>query len=315
MSTTTVSPDSAPTKSRANTSADGGALWLNVGRLVPVEKKIPRSYLFVPGDRAEVLKKAADRGADALVVDLEDAVAPSSKDTARAVVTDWLGRRSRPTPPTWIRINSDPSGERDIEILAGSSVDGVMIPKVRSADDVRDWCSRIEEIQPAFSLLVLVETAGAMRQIDAIASTPGVTQLMIGEADLGAELGIVPTHTVWDSLRADVVVGSAAAGISPPIGPVDPDFSSPERMEAGTRHLQEMGFASRAVIHPAQIAPVHAALTPSAEEVEAARRTLSQHEQALASGRGAYVDSEGVMVDEAMVRRARHILAIAREER
>lgn len=280
---------------------------------MPAEKKIPRSYLFVPGDRADVLEKAADRGADALIVDLEDAVAPSSKDTARAVVAEWLGRRDRPNLPTWIRINSGADGESDIAALAGAELDGMMIPKARSADGVREWQGRLERAQLSSRLLVLVETANAVRELDGIASIPGVTQLMIGEADLGAELGITPDHAVWDSLRVDVVVASAAAGISPPIGPVDPDFSDTGRIEAETRHLHGMGFVSRAVIHPAQIAPVHRALTPSPEEVDEARRTVAEHERALASGRGAYVDSEGAMIDEAMVRRARHVLATARE--
>lgn len=272
---------------------------------------IPRSYLFVPGDQAKMLVKVAQRGPDAVVVDLEDAVAPSNKDMARGVTADWLRGGDRPATPTWVRINSGADGESDIEALAGVEIDGVMIPKARSADGVREWQDRLDKSQLASRLLVLVETAGAMRELDAIASIPGITQLMIGEADLGAELGIKPGHPVWDSLRVDVVVASASAGISPPIGPVDPDFSNAARIEEETRYLREMGFVSRAVIHPDQIPPVHRALTPSPEEIDRARRTLSEHERALASGRGAYVDSDGTMVDEAMVRRARQVLAIA----
>lgn len=274
---------------------------------------IPRSYLFVPGDQAKMLEKVAERGADAVIVDLEDAVAPSNKDTARGATTDWLRGGSRPATPTWVRINSGADGESDIEALTGAEIDGVMIPKARSADGVREWQGRLDESQLASRLLVLVETAGAVREVEAIASLPGVTQLMIGEADLGAELGITPGHPVWDSLRVDVVVASAAAGISPPIGPVDPGFSNPGRIEEETRHLRGVGFASRAVIHPDQITPVHQALTPSPEEVDQARRTLSEHERALASGKGAYVDSDGAMIDEAMVRRARQVLAHARD--
>lgn len=294
-------------------AADGPAKCLNVLSVVPVTKMIPRSYLFVPGDQAAMLLKVADRGADALIVDLEDAVAPSSKDTARDVTTDWLGGRDRPAMPTWVRINSGADGESDIEALAGVAFDGVVIPKARNADAVREWQRRLEQAQLSSRLLVLVETANAVRELDTIASIPGITQLMIGEADLGAELGITPGHPVWDSLRVDVVVASAAAGISPPIGPVDQDFSDAGRIEKETRHLRGMGLASRAVIHPAQIAPVHRALTPSPEEVDEARRTVAEHDRALASGRGVHVDSEGAMIDEAMVRRARHVLAIARD--
>jgi citrate lyase subunit beta/citryl-CoA lyase len=262
-----------------------------------------------------MLDKAADSAADALIVDLEDAVAPSKKDEARAITNSWLSRWDPHAPSTWVRINVGQTGEADLEALSDSAIDGLMIPKARHSLEVDEWRHRIERQMPNSALLILIETAAALRHVDEIASIPGVSQLMIGEADLGAELSISPDHTVWDSLRLEVVVASAAAGINPPIGPVEPDFSNPERLEAQTRHLRGMGFTSRAVIHPAQIEPVHRALTPSREEVDQARQTLARHEEALASGVGAYVGADGIMVDEAMVRRARNVLALARHAR
>jgi citrate lyase subunit beta/citryl-CoA lyase len=119
---------------------------------------------------------------------------------------------------------------------------------------------------------------------------------------------MTPNHPAWDSLRAAVVIASVAAGIEPPIGPVDPDFSSPERLEAETRHLKDMGYASRAVIHPAQVPPVHRGLAPTPEELDKARKLLATHEEALARGEGVGVDDEGNLIDEAFVRRARRIV-------
>lgn len=259
-----------------------------------------------------MLTKAAGRGADALILDLEDAVAPANKQSARQIVADWLEHRDDTSTPVWVRINGEAEGEDDFATLAPQDFDGVMIPKAKDADEVARWSKQVTAADLA--LLVLIETAGALQEVDHIAAIRGVYQLMIGEADLGAELGMTGAHPVWDSLRAEAVVASAAAGIAAPIGPVDPDFSSPERLEVETRHLYDMGFGSRAIIHPAQISPVHRAMTPSKEEVEEARRLLARHEQALASGEGAYRGDGGELVDEAFVRRARRVLATARDE-
>lgn len=259
-----------------------------------------------------MLAKAAGRGADALIVDLEDAIAPANKQSARQTVADWLEHREETPIPIWVRINGKEEGEDDFASLAPQDFDGVMIPKADSADTVSRWSKKADGA--GLGLAVLIETAGALRDVDEIAAIPGVTRLMIGEADLGAELGMTATHPVWDALRAQVVVAAAAAGIAAPIGPVNPDFSSPELLETETRHLYDMGFGSRAIIHPAQIAPVQRAMTPSDTEVEQARRLLERHERALASGEGAYRGNEGELVDEAFVRRARRVLAMERDE-
>jgi len=270
---------------------------------------IPRSFLFVPGDQEQMLRKAAGRGADALIVDLEDAVAPVKKEEARSTIRTWLARRGPSAPPTWIRINAGELGRADIDALADTAPTGLMIAKASNGEEVRSWQVQAEQLLPNASLLVLIETAGALRNVDEIASIAGVSQLMIGEADLGASLGIAPEHSVWDSLRAELVLASNLAQIAPPIGPVEPDFSNPKKLEEQTRQLRRMGFLSRAVIHPAQIDPVHRALTPTPDEIEKSRAVVSAHEEALASGAGAYVDSQGAMVDEAVIRRALQVLA------
>ena len=269
---------------------------------------VARSYLFVPGDQLDVLAKADRRGADALIVDLEDAVAPSRKKEAREITLAWLAENKQTEAERWVRVNPGSLGIEDLRTLEDASIDGVMLPKLGDADEVGEWAERVLGPRPHRKLIVLIETARALSDMDRIASWENVCQLMIGEADLGADIGMAPKHPAWDSLRAGVVVASTAAGIDPPIGPVDPDFSSPDRLETETRYLKEMGFGSRAVIHPTQIEPVHRGLDPTPEECEEARRLLEQYEQTLLQGQGVGVDDEGKLVDEAFVRRARRVL-------
>lgn len=271
-----------------------------------------RSYLFVPGDKPEVLAKAGRRGADALIVDLEDAVAPGRKSDAREITSRWLIDDRTPKAQSWVRINSGETGFEDIRMLEDLSIEGVMIPKIGGTDDLAEMAGRLETVQPHGRLIVLVETARALRDIDQIAAHERVFQLMIGEADLGADIGMVPDDPAWDSIRVDVVVASAAAGIAPPIGPVDPDFSSPHALESSTSRLRDLGFASRAVIHPDQVGPVHRGLRPTTEQVAEAEHLLAMHEKSLKADEGVHVGEDGTMVDEAFVRRARRVLESAR---
>ena len=274
-----------------------------------------RTYLFVPGDKPALLEKAGQRGADALILDLEDAVAPSRKDEARAIVSRWLGQRHTGMPETWVRVNAGSAALSDISSLPAGASTGIVLPKVSGPEDVAKLASQVRDELSDRPLIVLIETAAAMRAIDEIAGVSGVFRLMIGEADLSADTGISPTSVVWDALRAQIVVASAAAGIASPIGPVDPDFTLLEDLEASTRHLRDLGFGARAVIHPAQIGPVHRGLHPTEQEVMAARRIVSAHNESLASGHGAYRGEAGEMIDEAFVRRARAVLAANRKGR
>lgn len=269
---------------------------------------VARTYLFVPGDRPDMLEKASARGADSLIVDLEDSVAPSAKAQARRVTTEWLDKGEAPANSVWIRVNSGEQGSDDLKALRGNEFAGVMLPKVDTVAEVQEKRNLIDVDRAKRQLIVLIETPRAMRNLDSLAAEPGVYQLMLGEADLGAALGMDPGSSGWDALRVEVVVVSAAVGIEAPIGPIDPDFRSPTRFEADTRHLRSLGFASRAVIHPSQIGPAHAGLAPSAEEIEHARRLLAGHEEAMLRGEGVHLDADGRMVDEAFVRKARRIV-------
>ncbi len=272
-----------------------------------------------------MLAKVAGRGADAVIADLEDAVAPTSKAAARAAVATWLAGLRDPGFEVWVRINSSPDLRDEDTTLAGAeALRGLMVPKIQAADELFELSARLGGIEVAAGLpagrtrlLPIIETARALRAIDEIATAPRVHQLMIGELDLGAELGVDPTFTeALLPLRMEIVVASAAAGIAPPLGPVLPDFADLDELAVDSRRLVRQGFGSRPAIHPAQVAVINATFTPGTDEIARARRLVELYEAALASGQGAVTDDEGRMVDEAVVRIARRVLEAAprREE-
>jgi citrate lyase subunit beta/citryl-CoA lyase len=157
------------------------------------------------------------------------------------------------------------------------------------------------------ALVPLVESAGAMTELAAIAGAPGVRALAIGEVDLAADLGLgddAPDAVLW-SLRTQLVVAAAAAGIAPPLGPVARDIDDLARFELVVRQLRGAGFGAVQAIHPTQVPVVQAVFTPTAEERAAAERILAQ--AADADG-GVFVDDGGRMIDEAVLRSARRLL-------
>ena len=249
-----------------------------------------RTLLYVPGDRPDRFEKATASGADAVIVDLEDAVAPGAKDDARAAVREWLA-----TPPSvavWVRIAT----LDDFDLVAAGQATGVVVPK---ATVERCHTSPV----PVHALL---ETAEGVASAHEIAALPGVVRLALGEADLAADLGMEPSpdgRELW-AIRTDVVVASARAGIDAPIGPVFTDLDDSAGLTTTSTTLRRQGFGGRGIIHPTQVAGVHAAFTPTDDEVAAARRVIEAH---AAAGDGTAV-LDGRFVDAAVVRSARRVL-------
>ena len=268
-----------------------------------------RSYLYVPGDDAGKLARALSRGADALIVDLEDAVAPARKDLAREQVLTWLADLREPASEIWVRVNDGARRHADVDALRSApNVTGLCLAKVRSADEVADIDRRLGGT--AVALMPLLETAGAVYDARLIAAAPRVQALQLGEVDLSADLGIEPGPDGLELLwaRSQVVAASAAAGIDPPVAPVSVDFRDLTAFAASTQALRRLGFFGRACIHPAQLPTVHDVFTPTAAQIERARRVV-----ALLDGdrTGVALDENGRMVDEAVVRSARRVLAVA----
>ena len=270
-----------------------------------------RSLLYVPADRPAMLAKAARRHADLVLVDLEDAVPVVSKDLARNEARHALPRLKQEGARVGVRINSHPDQmTADLAALAGLDIDVVVVPKA-------DICliEQVGESQAVMGagLIALVESGRGLLDAPAMAAHPRVVRLLAGEADLGADLGMsVPTDDpAWLPSRAMLVWASAAAGLEGPIGPVytNLDLRDLEELRRTTKSLADMGFAGRSAIHPAHIRVINDVFTPSSEELDSARRLVETYDEALAAGRGIIVDGHGGMIDEAVVRRSRQLVA------
>lgn len=275
-----------------------------------------RSWLYVPADQPQRLARAAERGADALILDLEDGVAAAAKDAARrgaAVHLAALG--GDPVTPRWVRVNAD-TVTQDVEAVAAPALAGIVLAKAEAhrleeADAALAAAeARLDLPLGALALVALVETAAGLRAVDTLAAGPRVARLAMGEADLAAELGVEPSADARELLpaRMAVVSASAAAGIGAPTASVSTDFADLERLRAGTEALRRMGFRARAAIHPAQVAVINEVFRPDPEAVARARALVDAYEAAVASGAGVVVGDDGRMVDLAVVRPARELL-------
>ncbi|MEU7952786.1 CoA ester lyase [Micromonospora chalcea] len=275
---------------------------------------VARSYLYVPGDRADLLDKAAGRGADALVLDLEDAVTPARKEHARETVAGHLGAAAPAGPELWVRINSD-QVEADVEVLSPAAA-GVWVPKAEPEllAEVDAALARVQRRlgpdAPAFRVVALIETARGVLTAPRVAAAPRVLRLGLGEADLAGELGLQPgpERAEFAPIRSQVVVASAAAGITPPVGPVETTLRDPERLELTTRALLRQGFRARSAIHPGQIATINEVFTPTEAEVASARAVLAALERAERGGSGVATDADGRLLDRAVVRAAAEVV-------
>jgi citrate lyase subunit beta/citryl-CoA lyase len=268
---------------------------------------IPRSYLYVPG-HSDKLEKAASRGADALILDLEDAVPAQSKEVARRSVAEFLSRRTERTPEVWVRLNSGEELAADVAAIAKAGPNGVSLPKVSSPADIARLADELGGID--LPIVALIETAAGVLDAPSIARVPGVVRLAIGEADLSAELGISLSDDERElaPMRAQIVLASAAAGLEPPIGPVSTDFTDLDAFHRSTDALRRSGFGARAAIHPAQVGVINDAFTPSASDVAAARKLLEAY--GVTRG-GVFIDDAGRMVDEAVIRAARRTISLS----
>jgi citrate lyase subunit beta / citryl-CoA lyase len=275
------------------------------------------AHLYVPGDAPDRFGKAVASGAGAVILDLEDAVAVAAKDDARAAVASWVRRPHAPGPEVWVRTNSGERGDDDVRAVGAAGLTGVCVPKVAGSAALERLDAVLTEVEerdgvPRGSVAVcpLIESAAGLLDAAAVARSPRVRHLQLGEADLAADLGLDPQPEGEQLLfaRSLVVTASAAAGIAPPLAPVATDFHDLAAFERSTHQLRRMGFVGRACIHPRQVPVVTAVFTPDPAAVEAARDILEQLE---AHGSGVAVDRHGRMIDEAVARQARRVLARA----
>jgi citrate lyase subunit beta/citryl-CoA lyase len=255
----------------------------------------PRSYLFVPADRPERYAKALASGADAVIVDLEDAVAPPAKDSARAALLAWLARAEGQVV---VRINAGgtPWFADDLAVLLSPQVVAAMVPKAERADDL----ARV----PHASLLPLVETAAGVDNVREIARAPRVQRLVFGSIDLQADLGMAGDGDELLVFRTQLVLQSRLANLAPPVDGVCTAIDDTAALAADTLRARRLGFGAKLCIHPRQVDPVNRGFTPGADEVAWARRVLD----AAAAAGGAAVAVDGRMVDKPVLLRAQALI-------
>ncbi len=270
-----------------------------------------RSHLYVPGDRGDRQAKAFSRGADALIVDLEDAVRPAAKLGARQLVAEWLATIDRPGVPVWVRINPGELREGDVRAVAvASSLTGLVVAKAERVDELIDLDRLLTSMGSKARVAPLVESAVGVVNAVSIAAGPRVSVLHLGEVDLAADLRITPSadEHEWLYVRSQVVLASRAAGIDAPVAPVSVNLTDDERFQESSHALRNLGFGGRACIHPAQVAVANGAFSPTPEELRWAKGIVSHHGSDSMS---ATRDAAGNMIDEAVLRRARDLLTVA----
>lgn len=285
---------------------------------------IPRSYLYVPGNDQAKLTKALTRGADALIVDLEDAVPPSGKEAARALVREWLASLDSASLQCdiWVRLNPATEARTDIAAIFHPVLTGVMVAKAENRAELEAVDRALDDEERARGMtsgsarvVPLLESASAVLACAEIAAAPRVARLQVGEADLMADIGVSlgPDESELAYVRSHIVLTSSAHGLDAPVAPVSTNFKDLDAFRVSTEALARRGFIGRACIHPAQIDIAHQVFSPSAEQIAAARDVIERFDAAIAQGVGVVTDADGRMVDEAIVRQARRVLALARD--
>lgn len=271
----------------------------------------PRSYLYVPGSNQHMMEQALASQADAVVLDLEDAVAPNRKALAREQVARLL--QTRPPKPIVVRINALGSGlaDEDLAAIAGPWLAGVRLPKTEAPDDVLYLADRLERLGCDAGIQCLIESAlGVERAFEIARAHARVVDVGLGEVDLMADLGVSDDAALVYA-RSRIVVAARAAGLPAPAQGVYTNIHDLDGLRRSTDEGKRMGFFGRSAIHPAQLAVVNAVFTPSEDELRAARDLIARLEAAAETGTGAFALPDGRFVDLAVAEAARRVIARA----
>jgi len=279
-----------------------------------------RSLLFVPVTAEKFVQTGADRGADGIILDLEDAVAPSEKARARTLIANALPQVSRNGCDVLVRVNRPwRLLVRDLEAAVIPGVAALMLTKVDSPEHVHACAEIVEELESERGLkpgsvqfVVLVETAAGFFRIEAIArSHPRVVALSLGTEDFTADVGMLPDPEALLYPKQHTLFAARAAGILPMgfIGSIA-DFRDQDAFRAIVRRSKRFGFVGASAIHPLQVPVLNEEFGVSPAEVERAERMVAAYDAAFAQGLGA-VQFEGAMIDVPVVQRAKNVIARA----
>lgn len=247
-----------------------------------------RSYLFVPGDRAERFDKALATGAHAVIIDLEDAVPPEAKLSARAAIGQWL----HPDKPVYLRCNAHgtPWFDGDLALLDHPAVRGLVLPKAQEPDLLIQLA---KSLRPEQRLLPIVESVYGWDRARELASAPKVDRLLFGSVDFASDAGMGSDGEELNAVRTHLVLVSRLAGVRSPVDGVTLAFGDEQALANDVSRARRMGMGAKLCIHPKQVAGVNQGFAPSATELQWAQRVLQQVEQ---HGLGA-IAVDGKLVD------------------
>ena len=280
-----------------------------------------RSLLFAPGNHPRKVEKCLGLDADVVILDLEDAVAVAEKEATRSVVVDALANRPH-RARGYVRVNAvdTPFCWGDLQAVVRPGVDGIVLPKLESAPDLRtvDWVvSQIERergMEPgAFDVLPIIETGKGVAVVDAICGAgTRVRRLSFGAGDYTLDMGLRWTdgERELDQARSAIALASRAAGIEPPIDTVFIHIGRVDSLRRSAELARDFGFQGKLCIHPEQVAPVNEAFSPTGEEVAQARRYLAAFREAEARG-SASIQVDGYFIDYPIVEKARRVIDLA----
>ena len=271
-----------------------------------------RSYLFVPGNRPERFGKALASGADRIILDLEDALAPAEKPAARAAIAQWLLAQPEALARVVLRINDAATAwhAEDLTLAGRAGLGCVMLPKCESA-------AQIEDVRRGLGaggrVLPLIETARGVQRVQAIAEAAGVERLAFGTIDYAVDLGLpepadaeTSSSLALDLPATSIALASRVAELPAPVAGVTLAIDA-GLVERDMRHMHALGFGAKMCIHPAQVAAVHAVLQPTADQLAWAQRVLA----AWQAGGSGVLQLDGRMVDKPVTLRAQRIVAAA----
>ena len=284
-----------------------------------------RSWLFAPGDSEKKMGKAIASEADIALIDLEDSVVPERKETARKMVAEAIA--SAPDKRrVWVRVNplSGDWTEGDLDAVVAAGPGGLFLPKAEGGHDVAALDAMITAREEAAGMAVgsikvaalVTETAAAMFTTGTYDGAPRLTAMSWGAEDLSSEIGASEQRGpdgeyshVFEMARSLCLLGAVKAGVIP-LETVQPEFRDLEALETRARRVRAQGFRGMLAIHPAQVAPINAAFTPSAEEIAHARAIV---EAFAANPDAGALQLDGAMIDRPHLALAQRLLAEAGE--
>lgn len=284
-----------------------------------------RSWMFVPGHRQRMIDKAMGLSVDAIMLDIEDGVAPGEKESARTLIGGALGRESPPNSPArFVRINDIGHARMDADLKAvlRKGINGLVLPKVDTPEEVLKVEAIVKKREPelgmsagAVRLLVAIESPKGLLNAPTIAAcSPRVIGLMFGAEDFGRELGL-PTSREAEArdmiyARSAMVVAAASAHVQSVDG-VWVDLKDTEGLWGFARQSRRLGFSGMSLIHPSQIDPINSVFSPTPEEIDYAKQVVKAYEEAVARGDGS-ISFGGQLIDRPIVERARRTLEMAK---